>query len=180
MKQLVIIIFLFFLGGCASPARIDYDRQVSFPDIKTFQWQACEHVESLLWSGQLMDARLKNSITSVMQSKNLSQSDEASDVVIKGCFVDKQEVEQSGVRFGIGWFKGPFGLSTSVGTNLTTADYLALVINVYSPKDERLIWRGSFQRRVNSSYTPEYLDTLVQELVSEILSNFPPTKKNKD
>jgi hypothetical protein len=52
-----------------------------------------------------------------------------------------------------------------------------LIIYVIDGKQKRLVWRGSGDRTIGESYTPEERTKIVNTVVNEILGRFPPVNK---
>jgi len=51
-----------------------------------------------------------------------------------------------------------------------------IVVDVITPKDRRLVWRGTAQGAVEKDLTPDERQKRIREVVSEILEEFPPKK----
>ena len=49
-----------------------------------------------------------------------------------------------------------------------------LIIDFISPKTNQLVWRGMGSKKIPKSTNPEKMDKLVNQVVMNILKNFPP------
>jgi len=81
------------------------------------------------------------------------------------------------VSFGYGTFSRRSAFGVGYGFPLydvDSYDEAVLTVDILDPADGGLLWRASASRRLNDGITPEKLNGLVNELVSEVLGQFPP------
>ena len=96
-------------------------------------------------------------------------------------FLDiKREIgtQDSGV-VSIGFGSSGHHSAVGVGFNIpigetTTIDMLIMTIDIVSTKTNKLLWRGSLGYSLYEGAGPETYSKMVNELVEEILKNFPP------
>ena len=87
------------------------------------------------------------------------------------------ETEGSTISFGF----GSGGHHSSIGMGFIfpvgetyTVDRLVLTIDLVENKTRKLVWRGSLSYRLDVASTPEAYTHMVNELVTEILRDYPP------
>jgi hypothetical protein len=179
------ILAMLVAAGCAGPrASYDYEPSVDFSAYRQWAWLPKPQEES---SG---DPRIDNSLT-----RNRIESAVARNLAAKGfnktepakadfdvgyvVMVDKQLDSGSGVSTSVGygrWSGGSgFGISFGgPGTTLREQEVGTLLIDVRDHESGNLLWRGSSKRRIGQSTTPEESERVIDEIVGEILANFPP------
>ena len=181
MRILNIIFMVFILSACTSMVNVDYDKATDFTSLKTY------HIDKapVRVSGDtrinspFMQQRVENELNTALSKMGYEYLKSNAELEIKYYLDIKQEFEtqDSGVSIGLGSYGHHsaigFGFNIPIG-EATSIDNLVLTIDVFSTKTNKLIWRGSLGYSLYEGATPETYDRLVNELVIEILKNFPP------
>ena len=87
----------------------------------------------------------------------------------------ERKIDNSGVSFGFG-----FGVSSNVGVGVSTGPSARektegqLVLEVVDRASDKLVWTAKATRTLKDSMNPTQRDYLVQDVVQEMLANFPP------
>ena len=181
MRIIYIILFTLSLTACSSMVSVDYDKNTHFSSLKTYQinTKPVRISADTRINSPFMLQRVGNTLNNVFSHKGYTRLDNKAELEIKYYLDIKQEVEvqDSGLYFGFGasshhsalgiGFNVPIGETTSI-------DNLVLTIDIFSKKINKLIWRGSLGYSLYVGATPEAYSKLVNDLVVEILEEYPP------
>lgn len=176
-----VFVVAMFLSGCATNVSVDYDESARFGSIKTFSLlpKSPASTDDKRLSSPLIDQRIVKAIKANMSSKGYRYVDSAADVKLVYQIDLKQEVASDGsgvtMVIGSGGGRAGFGMAYAIGGNdVRTYERGRLTIDVVSARDEKLLWRGTSSRRIYDANTPETSEKLINEVVGEILDEFPP------
>jgi len=183
MKHLYYLLMTFFLAlsGCAKYVNVDYDQKANFRALKTYQLQyhPVQSTKDPRLNSTLIYNRLQRVIDFSLNGKGfLKQAQGNVDFVVKYHLNIKREVESdpSGVTLGFGHFGRHSGAGFAFNVPYDDVRYFevaVLTIDILT-QDGRLLWRGASDRRLIDGATPESNDTLIFELTTSILQEFPP------
>jgi len=180
MKHLFILITLLFLSACATSVNVDYDSKTNFSKIKTFQVQAkpVNVIDDPRINSPFMQERTIKAIGDTLTLKGMAFTKSEPDVIIKYHLLIKQEIESddSGVTLGFGTASRHSFIGMAYNfpeRDISSVDNLVVTIDMFDPKNN-LLWRGSLARRLYEGSTPASNTRLVNDLVAEILNQFPP------
>jgi hypothetical protein len=181
MKNLFLALFILFLYACASSVNVDFDPKTSFAGINTFQVQAKPEAmpDDPRIDSPFMKQRITRAIGDQLTLKGMKFIKTSPDVIVKYHLGIKKELEsdESGVFLGYGTSTGrtAFGLGYSFpAAEVATIENLAITIDIVNAENKQLLWRGSVTRRLYEGSTPASNTQLVNEMVMEILGQFPP------
>ncbi len=162
-------LILFFLACKVVSVSVDYDKEASFENIKTYAFLKTS-VDKLEIS-DLDKKRILRSVDEVLQAKGFAKS-EKPDVLIS-LFTKENERIDVYNSFNYGWNWHPF-----YGTNYSHVSRTpegTLIINILDVKNRVLLWQGTGKGYLTQN--PDQKDECIKRFVSEILTQFPPTKK---
>ena len=128
-----------------------------------------------------MQERIVNAIENELVKKGLTKKNENGNLKIQYYIDVKRDVETEESRMSIGF--GTSGHYSSIGMGFIfpvgetySIDKVVLTIDFISEKTTKLVWRGSLAYRLAVGATPETYTRMANELVSEILKDYPPRK----
>jgi hypothetical protein len=169
------------VSGCATNVSVDYDKTVVFSQLKSYSLlpKSPASTEDKRLSSPLIDERIVKAIKASMAAKGYRYTDTGQDMKLVYQLDLKQEIttDGSGVTMviGSGGGRAGFGLAYSIPTGeVRSYDRGRLTIDVMSADGKKLLWRGTSSRRIYEASTPADSDELVNDIVSEILEEFPP------
>ena len=137
------------LAGCTSfPVETDYDPEIDF---------------------------VRRAVDAALAAKGYRKTDDGSAdfEVTYHVGVERQVDVQTYVDSyprGYRWYSGP----TQAYTTVREYDVGSLVLDIVSPSEKQLIWRGATQARINDAGTPEQREKRARAAVDAILAKFPP------
>ena len=180
-------LLVLFISGCASNgANYDFDTAFDFSAIKSFAWSEStdEATSKSITATPLVHQQVRESIEANLNAKGLQNVDAASAdmLVTYHLSVAVTGHTSSSVSVGIGRSRGGGGTRSSIGISGSVpvggraVQEGTMVIALIDAKSNSVIWEGSSSRQLARSSSPEQQQALVNEVVNEILVNFPPKK----
>lgn len=173
-------------AGCAGQqATYDYDNAVDFGKYRRWTWLPQSESKP---SGDpridspLMRQRIEAAVTRTLETRGYAKSEaQAADFDVGYLVMIENRVDTSGVSTSIGFGRssGGSGVGISIGGPATRPreyEEGTLIIDVRDKDSGKLVWRGTSTRRLGRARTPEESEQIVNEIVEEILANFPPKR----
>lgn len=184
-KTLVLYsLMIFLLASCAAnKPHVDYDTTANFTSYKTYAWS--KDIDKKTGQSRidtpLVHQRVRESIESQLAAKGLQKVEPAQANVLVTYHLSVAVVghTSSSMSLGIGSYSGRSSLGISVGVPLgaRTVEEGTLVIDIIDNKSNAMVWRGIASRKLsNRTLSPEQAKASVDEVVKEILANYPPQK----
>ena len=175
MIKISILIILIAIAGCSSiSVTSDYDIYADFNSYKSFHIYRGVLKDSKLEKVPLVKKRILESIKSVMQSKGFTETDSLkADLTIYALAntAEKMNVNSYGYGYGYGW--GPYPYGRNIDVSYYTQG--SLIIDFVDNEKDELIWRGIGTAVVQDKGTPEEREKYINEAVTKILEQYPPT-----
>ena len=182
MRILNLIVISFALSACTSMVNVDYDRSTDFSSYKTYSIVSKPVRISMdtRINSSFMQQRVVNELNAVLTKNGFQNNNEKADFNVKYFLDIKREIEthDSGV-VSIGLGSTSHHSAVGLGFNIpigeaTSVDLMVLTIDIISSKTNQLLWRGSLGYSLYDGAGPDTYTELVNDLVEEILKNFPP------
>lgn len=185
IRRLSVPILAVLLGaGCASqPAGYDYDNSVDFSRFQRWAWLAQRQGKS---SGDaridspLVQKRIEAAVSRTLEAKGFEETEaQTADFDVGYLVTVEKRISSSGVSTSVGFgrYSGGSGFGISVGgpgTQPREYEVGTLIIDIKDKKSGKLAWRGSSTSRLDQARTPEESEKVINQMVEEILANFPP------
>ena len=177
INTVFVLLFICFTVSCASIYGVqhDYDKQVDFANLKTYEWLAVPEKANI---NSLNVERVKKAVNAELQAKGLTMTSDNPDFLIAEHLGKKDKVQVTDWGYGYGPHGGYWGGYWGPG-GVSTYEYEegSLILDFVDAKSNKMIWRGVAKAEVNKANTPEKAEKLINEAVHEILKNFPPKPK---
>lgn len=180
MKILGLVFVLMVIAACSSSIsyNYDWDRDEDLTKYTSYGWMAVPEepptdVTTARQQSDLLEKRIKRAVDAQMEAKGHKQ-DEASPSFLVAYHVgseDKVSVTDWGYRYG----PGPWGY---YGRDIDVRQYTqgTLVIDFVDAMTKQLFWRGEASKAIDQNATQEEIDQVINEAVTGILRNWPPTQ----
>lgn len=169
---------LLFLSGCVSPTTVDYDRAAAskFSSYKCFIVDSREtrsHHQDVVLS-PIVDRRIENALTRELLSKGFKHQCAKHDFRVTFNTVTKTITDVNDLSLGASPFRRYPYMGHRGYSNIDIDQYEqgTFLIDIIDESTKQLVWRGAYTKRLGWS-APN--DAEVQKIVSEILTEFPPT-----
>lgn len=181
---------LFVVTGCTTTYTVhsDYDPNVDFSRLKTFDWTSSSQPETgdPGIDSPLLNSQIRNAIHKTLASKGYRHLTKGSaDFLVQYHVAIEERSDVMTIdtpSYAAGPTATPGGFSTigsSVGYQRTQTYVVryeegTLVIDIVDPKSKQIIWRGSVQKVIERSASPEKKNTRIEKAVQKTLKTFPP------
>ena len=187
MKILPIILWTCMIGFCGcSAVRVsqDYRPETDFSNIEFYRWQpvALDIQGDAPMDDPLRDERIQKAVEQNLHSLGFRSLTAAEpDFFIDFQYSVYRIMESNGVRgqVGIGRWGGANetsgGIRVGTGRGRYTRKEGVLYIDVIDPKSGHILWRGKGTHQVDQHWKSETKIEKIDELVSKVLAQFPPT-----
>ena len=175
--QFLSLVTLLTLASCGSMISVnsDYDKKVDFSAYKTYAYYktGIDKVEI----SDLDKRRILNAIDQQMLAKGFTKSD-TPDLLINLFTKSREQVNvnqfNAGWGYGWGWGWNPSRMGGRQ-TTVTTSTEGTLYIDFIDAKKKEMIWQGEGTGVLTKNTNRK--EERINEFVSQILSQYPPTKK---
>jgi len=175
-----------FIQGCITGAsvRVDYDPQENFRTLRSYAWAPMTEEERQEKSRNgLLHERIQSAVDAHLAARGFAKVAEAqADFLVTHTVTVELRAQVYDSRASVGYGRyGPHGgAGIGYGFPVTTIQEYkvgTLIIDVIDARQKRLVWRGSGERTLDPSLTPEERIEVVNATVNEVLGRFPPASK---
>ena len=171
MKAFRVLLLFLFLSGCTSPqSYIDYDEQVNFSAIRSY------NIIPELKSGlsELDQERLIRSLEAGFREEGLAL-DSNPDILVNVYSEEFQQQSGNSLGIGVGGTGRNVGVGISGGIPLGGAEtYLSLTFDIIDAEQNELIWQAVVESRFDKNASPEKRQVAFDRMVAKALEDFPP------
>ena len=179
----LLFAFCLLVASCSSiPVATDYDTSYDFSAVKTYAWLEPKGklIADPYVDNGLMKQRVHKSINAAMTSKGYQLLDDASaaDVLVSYHLSSHQKLSVTSYHSHFGYYPCRFCYPGSMhhsGRDVEVRQHRegSFIIDIIHPQNRDLLWRGTSERRLPKSATPQQRDDFINETISNILSKFP-------
>lgn len=188
-KGLSLILAAALMSGCSTVSTSsDYVRGTNFSNLKTYDWVSELQPVSgdIRVDNKLVDSRIRKAVENTLAAKGFVKSTSGKPdflVSYHAAIEGKLDVTTLSTPYQTpstrDILNGSFnsGVLAYGGSQTFVSQYEegSVFIDIVDPKSNSLIWRGTGKATVLEKATPEKREARINEGVSEILSEFPPT-----
>ncbi|WP_336366168.1 DUF4136 domain-containing protein [Marinobacter sp. C2H3] len=173
MRGLILsLVAALSLAGCASNVVTDYNDSVVFGHYATWAFAPDAGKSSFV---SLDGNRVRTAIDRALTRKAMRQvpADEA-DLLVNWQIVEEDRLEQSGLGLGFGFGTGHFGWGLAAPPPVRQVTEGKLVVELVDTDTQQVVWRAASRRYLREGQSPEERKTLIDEVVTEMFSKYPP------
>jgi hypothetical protein len=184
LRGALIAVSALLLAACQSaPIERDYDTRRDFNQYRTWTWaeQAITYTpaDDPRVRSDLTSQRIRDAVGDQLDARGLrpAREDLPADLRVQVNVIREEEEDQVTTSFGgsigyWGWGGGPsYTQSRSVEYQILT-----LQVDLRDADDGQLVWRGSDEEPLwDASQSPAERALLIREMVTRILSGYPPS-----
>jgi hypothetical protein len=159
----------------------DYDPDADFGGLSTYAWMPHPPAVSNdpLLHNSLLDSRVRSSVDKEMAAKGIRKVSAAKASFLVNYYINLEQkirvdtipVATYGYGYGVNRRYGGMAAETQV----QQYEVGTLILDIVDPKKSELLWRGSGSTRVGRANTPEDKQKKVDEAVTKMLAEFPPS-----
>ncbi len=186
-KPIIITALLMVIVYGCSGVKVsqDYDPARDFSGLKTYSWQSETQSATgdVRVDNPLLNTRIRAAIErSVVQKGYTKVPYAVADFRINYQYTIRRTIGSDEVSTGIGFGIGGFGhrsgaaggIGIGTGNSINEYDESMLVIDFIHAGSGDLAWRGIGTRRLSTQSDPEKTIAEINEIVDEIMAQFPP------
>jgi hypothetical protein len=163
----------------AQDVHYNYDHSAQFSSYKTYQWVELPGPGGEV-SDQLIDESIRRAVDEQLAQKGLTHVDHGGDLQVGYHAIVREE---KGINLnGFGWGGGPWGggwgyggpSSGTVTGQTSTIPVGTLLIDIYDPAKNQLIWRGDATKTIDLKKDPDKNYRNLQKAMAKLFKNYPP------
>jgi len=179
VNTFLVLSILLGLSGCASkPASYDYQTDYNYSALRTYTILPInKDVYNNPKVSEIEVKRIGSQLTRALNSRySLASDAESADFLVRYFVVveDRVRIDTFDAEFGMyPGYRYYHGIRKPEVRN-TYYEQGAIIVDIIDSGSNEVIWRGSTEGRIKSRITPEERDIRVQQMLEELLSNFPP------
>lgn len=172
--RVVIASFLMLaLAGCASNVVTDYDSSTVFGNYASWAFADDSSNEHAFVS--LDGSRVRAAVERELNRKAMKKVDEeAADLLVAWSIVEEERLERHGFGYGFGFGRSPFGFGLASAPPIREIQEGKLVVELVDSSSKQVVWRAASRRHLNEDQSTEYRRKLIDEVVSDMFSKYPP------
>ncbi|RBP22225.1 uncharacterized protein DUF4136 [Marinobacter pelagius] len=172
IRFLTIAFAALLMVGCAANVVTDYDDAVVFGNYSSWAFAPSAGNSSFV---SLDGNRVRQAVERELNRKAMRRVAEAeADLLVNWQIVEEERLEQSGVGLGFGFGTGHFGWALAAPPPVREIEEGKLVIELVDNETDQVVWRAASRRYLRESQSPETRSELIDEVVSEMFSKYPP------
>lgn len=166
---LALAVLIALCAGVAHAVSVDtnYLPDTDFSRYRTYKWVVAQDAPPL---DSISDEQIKRAIDRQLQSKGWTRTESGDADAYVACQVAIEFRRELTVYGGWGWYGGG-------GTTERLIDVGTLTLDIYDPKIQKLVWRGSATDTLRSKSTPEKRQARLDKAMTKLFKKFPPPKK---
>lgn len=176
MKQILagpawLLSLVVLLTGCASNVVTDYDSQASYASYET--WAFSDTGGNAYTS--LDGSRVETAVSRELEGKGLTRTGaDSADLLVRYHIDDVDRLDTSGFSYGFGIGRGNFGWGISTAPPVREVKEGQLIVDLVDNETNKVVWRGTSKRYLNQNQSPETREKLINEVVVDMFSRYPP------
>ena len=202
-KRLMLPLAMLVMVVCARGQDIhyNYDRGANFQSYRTYQWVDLQRDPggpstadvpsglpnlpigpppmggSSVPDDQLLDQDIRRAVDAQLAEKGLTKVDKGGDLLVgfEAQVREEKSINLWGSEANGWWGGGPFwGDFSLLQGQTSTIPIGTLVVGLYDPAREQLIWRGDASKTIDLKKDPNKNYTNLQNAMVKLFKNYPP------
>lgn len=151
------------VAAFAQDVHFNYDRSANFSSYRTYQWVDGKGAAP----NQLADQNIKRAVDQQLAGKAMRRVETGGDLQV--VYQVALDHEKQFTAFGMGPRWNALGQVTS-----TTIDIGKIVIDLYDPAKNQLVWRGDAAKALDIKKDPDKNYKDLQKAMAKLFKNYPP------
>ena len=175
IRLLIISSLMVVAFGCSTVSyQYDYNLDANFTGLKTFKWMDVSIDEGF---HALNTKRIQQSVNAQLATKGCKVTADSPDFLVSMHLAkeEKTDIRAFNYTYGIRTVYGAAHEDTSQ-LNVYQYEEGTFVLDFVDAQSRELIWRGIAQGEVRNYSNPVKRNERINEVVRNVLSNFPPVK----
>ena len=165
-------------AGCASfRVATDFDPEFDFAAVRTWQWarvpgRAIENDPRL--TNDLVRERMRVALEEGLRAHGYAQLEDGADVRVAYHLGIEKKIDITTLYTPAPVFR--YGYMGVQDVQVREYERGTLLVDILTPDQGRLVWRGTTQARLHEPGTPEQRDKRARRAVDAVLNRFPPSR----
>ncbi|SFR55220.1 protein of unknown function [Marinobacter daqiaonensis] len=168
-----LLLMALLLSGCAANVVTDYDESVAFGQYDTWAFAPRDDKDYQSLDATRIEAAVERELAGEALTK--ASQDEA-DLLLSYRIQQVERLDTSGFSYGLGFGGGAFGWGLATRPPAREIQEGQLVLELVDSETDRVVWRAASKRYLNQDQSPETRKKLINEVVTEMFSRYPPGK----
>ncbi|MDY6799294.1 MAG: DUF4136 domain-containing protein [Pseudomonadota bacterium] len=177
MHYVGILLMVLLVSGCASDVVLDYNASAGFDRYQSWAFAASGDKggpEIVSLDG----TRVRAAVDRALKGHNMTQVEPGeADLLVNWRIVEEERLERQGVGLGLGFGSGHFGWGIASSPPVRAIEEGKLVVELVDTRTNEVVWRATSRRYLNETQSPETRRKLIDEVVAEMFSRYPPEQK---
>jgi len=174
-RFLMVALVTLAMAGCASNVVTDYNSAVVFSDYSSWAFAPDAGNASFV---SLDGNRIQSAVERELNNKTMNKVEASeADLLVHWRIMEEERLEQSGLGLGLGFGTGNFGWGLSSPPPVREVKEGKLVVELVDRNSEKVVWRAASRRYLNENQSPATRSKLVDEVVAEMFTKYPPDLK---
>lgn len=171
--KLLLLLAVFALASCSSVrVNTDYDRNANFSSFQTYAFYKPGVDEAKI--SDLDKRRILRAIDANLSAKGMTKS-QTPELLVSIFTKESERVDVYNNNFGWGgWGWGGWGWGGNWGNSVARTTEGTLYIDIIDAKKNELIWQGIGQSSLYRGSDINERDKRINNIVTEILAEYPP------
>ena len=177
LKFIPLLLLFVFAASCSSVrVATDYDRKADFNTYNSlaFYKPGIDKAEI----NDLDKKRILRAIDAELSAKGLNKN-QSPDLLVSIFTKERERVDVYNNNFGSGWGWRPWYYGGYYGNTVSRSTEGSLYIDFIDAKTNELVWQGIGSARLITSGDINDKEERIQEIVTEILAEYPPDAMKK-
>lgn len=175
MRFITCAVVVLALAGCSANVVTDFDSATRFENYTTWAYAEDAGTDSFL---SLDGGRVKSAVERELNRKSVDLTDmKEADLLVNWHIAKEERLEQSGLGLGFGFGTGNFGWGLSTPPPVREVTEGKLIIELADAQSRQVVWRAASKRYLNENQSPETRRKLIDEVVEEMFTHYPPGQK---
>jgi len=181
MRLLVVMLASLIISACTDLViRTDYQPGTQFSSLKTYAWlpDMQQKTGNPALDSSLLNNRIRNALEQNMSAIGFrSVAPEQADVYLTYYLTLESRIESFPTTITYYGYRGHRrggGYAYGYGNDIQEYKYNTLYVDMISPANKQIIWRGTAESLLEDSSTPEKREQRVNHIVSQIMQRYPP------
>ncbi|MFW5824636.1 MAG: DUF4136 domain-containing protein, partial [Marinobacter sp.] len=114
-----------------------------------------------------------------LEGHDLTKADtDTADLLVSYRIDEVDRLDTTGFSYGLGFGSGRFGWGLSTSPPVREVREGQLVVELVDSGTGRVVWRGASKRYLNENQSPQKRRELINEVVAEMFTRYPPDPDN--
>lgn len=175
-SPVLLALMLLLISGCARYVVTDHDSRARFEQYQTYTLVGKNEQDGDQFQ-TLDSARIESALRRELgQQAGLSHVDsrEEADLLVRYWIEDTRRTESTGVSYGVGFGRSPFGFGVATAPQSQEIKEGKLIVELVDSENRQVVWRATGQQNLNERMSPDQRSNLINRLASEMFKRYPP------